>query len=134
MTGRFTALLDNARELCQLDYRGDVVPQEQQTKFPLELPMRCVTNAKVIDVGFLLGFEVELSRIRKFEKAERLTAIAYAGAKETIPRFAKFGPWKLYDFILMPLSGSGPIRPRNDIHELRQEEELSPAVAEELTR
>ena len=134
MIGHFTALLHNARELCPLDYRGEIVPREQQTKFCSEIPIRCITDDKTIEVGFLLGFEAELSRMQKLEEAQRLPAIAYAGAKETIPRFAQFGPWKLYDFILMPVSGSGPIRPATDVHELKQDEKLSPAVTEELTK
>src|SRR5437870_862669 len=132
MTGHFTALLHNARELCQLDYRGEIVPQEQQTKFCSEVPIQCVTDDRTIDVGFLLGYEVELSRIKKLLEDERLAAVVRAGAKETIPRLAKYGPWKLYDFNLMPLSGSGPIRLPADSYELKQDEELSEVVAKEL--
>ncbi len=110
MIGHFTALLHNARELCQLDYRGEIVPREQQTKFCSQVPIQCVTDNRTIDVGFLLGFEVELSRIKKLLEDERLAAVVHAGAKETIPRLAKYGPWKLYDFNMIPLFGSGPIR------------------------
>ena len=41
MIGPFTALLHNARKLCQLNYRGRIVPQEEQTKFRSKVPIQC---------------------------------------------------------------------------------------------
>lgn len=134
MIGHFIALTQNTREICQLDSRGEIVPRGEETKFCIELQVQCETDDKTIDVGFVLGFEVELSRLQKLDERQRQISVADVGARETIPRFAKYGPWKLYDFILMPLSGSGPVRLAKVDDQLKQDAELSDAVVDDLRK
>jgi hypothetical protein len=134
MIAHFTARITNACELCQLDSSGEILKRDQQTKFIAGIPITCTSDDKTIDVGISLIVEADNGRVEDLDREQRLAAVAYVGSNEVIPRLARHAAWKLYEAERIDLSGTGRISPAQETYELKRDETLAEAVAQQLSQ
>jgi hypothetical protein len=132
--GHFTAHVRNARDLFQVNWRGEIAPLEQQTMFCCAVPVECTNTEKTVDVGFVLHIEAAIARVLNLEDRKRLASVAHHGAKEIIPRLAKYGPWNFYGQDFIRISGDTPLNKASHENALEFAEEVAPLLQEELVR
>lgn len=101
-----------AREAAEYDYRGEVLKGAEKFYLVVMLPVKCHTPDRTIAVEFFVRAEVPIEHIQGLEPKERLSAIAYALAKESGPRLAALSEWELYDRQYVHVGYERPFTPR----------------------
>lgn len=134
MTAEFRASLGHASELCQVDWRGDIVDRDKQTRFCAAVPVRCRTEDKKIDIGFWLHVEVDLNELEHVPPDSRLIAVAHAAVEEAIPRLAKYAPWQLYGPNGVRIPSATKIAVPAETYEVKRDHSLAPSVVDQLAK
>ncbi|MCW0221502.1 MAG: hypothetical protein OJI67_24465 [Prosthecobacter sp.] len=131
---RFVSQIAMARELCQLDNNGKVIPRDKQTKFRLEITTECSTDDKIIDIEFLIRTEVPLARLNALASdRERAATVAFLVAKDCIPKLVKQGHLEIYRGIQARIEGEEMLSNVEEVYDHKENHILNEHLAKQLS-
>jgi len=119
-----------ASELCQIDYNGEIVAHDKQTRFCALLPVTCSGANQDIDVGITLHIELPIAKVASIPKdqGQRLHTVAYHAGLQVKDMLGRRGIWDLYNAERITLYGEDPLS-LSDSLEMKCDVEITEALA-----